>query len=196
MNQTKTVESIIAEHPKWSNELSLLRSILNETELEETIKWGIPTYTINNKNVVGLAGFKNHFALWFFNGCFLSDNKKLLVNAQEGKTKGMRHLRFTNEADIKKKVVKEYLLEAIENQKAGKEIKPQRKVLKQAEVMKEAFSTNKSLLLAFEKLSKGKQKDYIEYVATAKRESTRLSRMEKIKPMIESGVGLNDKYKR
>jgi len=54
---------------------------------------------------------------------------------------------------------------------------------------------DKSLKANFEKLTPGKQKEYIVYINEAKQEATKLSRLGKIKPMILQGVGLNDKYK-
>ena len=197
MKTTISVEAYFAKNPQWKEELETLRELLNSTELEETIKWGMPTYTINNKNVVGLGGFKQHFCLWFFQGSFLEDQKKLLVNAQEGKTRGMRQMRFDTAKDIKKASVKAYVLEAIENQKAGKMIEKMKAKAKKMEPPKELVQllTNKKIRVAFDKFSVSKQNEFIEYIATAKRESTKLSRLEKIKPMIKAGLGLNDKYR-
>ncbi|MFZ0490545.1 MAG: DUF1801 domain-containing protein, partial [Salegentibacter sp.] len=64
----KNAEEYIAKHQKWDEELNILREMLLSTELGESIKWGAPVYTLNNKNVVGLGAFKNHCGLWFFNG--------------------------------------------------------------------------------------------------------------------------------
>lgn len=116
-HKAATPEAYATTHPKWSEELLLLREILINTELAETLKWGMPTYTIGGKNVVSLAGFKNHFCLWFHKGASHSDPDKVLVNAQEGKTKDMRHMRFTSGKEIKKTRIKKYILEAIRNQK-------------------------------------------------------------------------------
>jgi len=94
MKKYTSVEEYIEEGSKWTNELRELRRILLKTEFEETLKWSIPTYTINGKNVAGIAGFKDYFGIWFFNGVFLKDEEKVLINAQEGKTKAMRQWRF------------------------------------------------------------------------------------------------------
>lgn len=55
---------------------------------------------------------------------------------------------------------------------------------------------NQNLKINFEKVTLGKQKEYVIYINEAKQESTKLSRLEKIKPMILQGIGLNDKYKK
>lgn len=116
-HRAATPEAYVTTHPKWSQELSALRNILLKTDLGETLKWGMPTYTIGGKNVVSLAGFKNHFCLWFHKGAMLPDPDGILVNAQKGKTKSMRHMRFTSGKEIKKTQVKKYVLDAILVQK-------------------------------------------------------------------------------
>ena len=111
----------------WEEELLFLKSIIDKTELVETIKWGGPVYVYNNKNVIGIGGFKDYFTIWFFNGVFLKDDKKRLINAQEDKTKSLRQWRFTSKEDVNEAEVLEYILEAIENEKQGKVIKPTKK---------------------------------------------------------------------
>jgi uncharacterized protein YdeI (YjbR/CyaY-like superfamily) len=197
MKKVSSVEEYIETNPHYAEELTMLRNIINSTKLEETIKWSAPTYCLGGKNVVGLGAFKHHFGIWFFQGVFLKDEHKLLVNAQEGKTKALRQMRFTTKTDINKDLVLEYVKEAIENQKVGKEIKPQRqsKPVVIPEALESVFNTNTKLRLSFEKLTAGKQREYCEYITQAKRENTKQSRIEKITPMIIEGVGLNDKYK-
>ena len=107
----------------------------------------------------------------------------------------MRQLRFQSEEEIDDSMVMQLLLEAIENQKQGKEIKPEKKKLEIPDELKEALSNSSELSEAFDSLTPGKQKEYAEYISEAKREETRLKRLEKITPMILSGVGLNDQYK-
>ena len=191
----KTVDEFFSKVKHYQKELSILRALMDKTELVESIKWGMPVYTINGKNVVGLGAHKSYFGLWFYSGSLLSDPNNVLINAQEGKTKGMRQLRFQSEEEIDAEVVMPLLLEAIENQKLGKEIKPQKKKLEIPDELKEALSNSSQLSEAFDSLTPGKQKEYTEYISEAKRIETRLKRLEKITPMILSGVGLNDKYK-
>ena len=191
----KTVDEFFSKVMHYQKELSILIALMDKTELVESIKWGMPVYTINGKNVVGLGAHKSYFGLWFYSGSLLSDPNNVLINAQEGKTKGMRQLRFQSEEEIDAEVVMPLLLEAIENQKLGKEIKPQKKKLEIPDELKEALSNSSQLSEAFDSLTPGKQKEYTEYISEAKRIETRLKRLEKITPMILSGVGLNDRYK-
>jgi uncharacterized protein YdeI (YjbR/CyaY-like superfamily) len=197
MKKVTSVEEYIENNEHFSDALNLLRDIINKTELNETIKWSAPVYDLDGKNIVGLGAFKNHFGIWFFNGIFLKDELNLLVNAQEGKTKALRQMRFESMNEINKDAVLAYVKEAIANQKAGKEIKPDRSKKKTVipKELQTELNEDKALLSSFKGLSPSKQREYCEYIATAKREPTKLSRLEKIKPMILNGAGLHDKYK-
>lgn len=97
----------------WSLELEQLRCIIVESGLKETIKWGGPVFTMNDKNIIGIAGFKNFFTIWFFKGVHMKDPQKVLINAQEGTTKSMRQWRFTSREQIDKDLILKYLKEAI-----------------------------------------------------------------------------------
>lgn len=192
----KTVDDILAAKPQWSQELEKLRGILLSLPLEETVKWNMPVYTAQGQNIVGLAGFKNHFGLWFFQGALLIDKDNILVNAQEGKTKAMRHWRMEKSADIKPTKIKAYVKEAITNAASGKAVKPARRSeLVLPEQLKTALAKNKSASAGFAALSPGKQREYADYIDEAKQPATKARRMEKILPMIAAGAGLNDKYK-
>ena len=179
----------------WEEELLLLKSIIDKTELEETIKWGGPVYVYNKKNVIGIGGFKDYFTIWFFNGVFLKDEKKKLINAQEDKTKSLRQWRFTSKNDVNEKEVLEYIAEAIENEKQGKIIKPAKKEPIVSELLQKEMDNNPALAEAFQRFSPYKQYEFLEYIETAKQEKTKLSRIEKVIPMILGNVGLNDKYR-
>ncbi len=195
MITAKSVDEYIISHPQWKEGLIVLREIIKTTELQETVKWGTPTYTLNNKNVVGLGAFKSYFGIWFFQGAFLKDFKNKLINAQEGKTKGLRQWRFTSMEELDQDIIFAYVQEAIENQKAGKEIKAEKKALIIPPELEASFQQNSLLAESFKQLTPGKQKEYAEYILEAKREATKESRIQKITRMIIEGIGLNDKYK-
>lgn len=187
----------MVKNNQWETELDLLKAIIAKTELIETNKWGGCVYVYNNKNVVGVGGFKKFFTLWFFNGAFLKDEKKQLINANEGVTKSLRQWRFTSKEEINEKEILAYILEAIENEKQGIIIKPEKtktEVILPIQLQNE-LDSNSDLKEAFLKFSPYKQKEFIEYIETAKREETKLSRIKKIKPMILDNIGLNDKYR-
>ncbi len=197
MRTNKTnVPDLIAEMEPWVKELTLLREIILSTGLTEEIKWGGPIYTLDGKNILAIGGFKNFATIWFHQGVFLSDPKGVLVNASEGKTRGLRQWRFTSMQEIKPALVKKYILEAIQNAKDGKEIKPEKKApLSLPAELLAALKQDKNAKACFEKLTPGKQREYIEYISEAKGEDTRKRRVAKSIPLILSGRGLNDKYK-
>lgn len=197
MQRYTNVEDYIAGHPEWQKELTTLRAILNDTALEETVKWGGPCYTANGKNIVGLGAFKEFFTLWFYQGALLKDEKGVLINAQEGTTKALRQWRFTSLKEVKKTWIKAYINEAIKNERAGRRITADRsKPLIIPPELKSALNTNRLAKSAFAQLTKGKQREYIDYIASAKRPETKAKRLEKAMPLLLSGVGLNDKYRR
>ena len=179
----------------WLKELAFLKSIIVKTELVETTKWGGIVYVLNGKNVIGIGGFKNYFAIWFFNGVLLQDKKQLLVNAQEGVTKALRQWRFTSKEEVNEADVLNYIKEAIENEKQGKTTKPEKKTPILSEFFQKELNANPELAAAFQKFSAYKQYEFLEYIESAKREETKRSRIEKIVPMILNSIGLNDKYR-
>ncbi|MGW9686950.1 YdeI/OmpD-associated family protein [Flagellimonas sp. 2504JD1-5] len=197
MEKAEKLEAYYQTEHRFKAEINALRKLALQTDCEEAYKWNFPVYTVNGKNVFGICRFKNHFGVWFFNGALLSDPKKLLSNAQEGKTKGMRHWKLGSMDDIDSQEVLNYISEAIENQKKGLAIVPE-KTSKEVQVpvlLEQALTEYKATKKAFEKLSPHKQKEFCEYIADAKQEKTKVRRLEKILPMIAKGVGLNDAYR-
>lgn len=193
----KSVEEYINCHGYWEEELRQLHEMILTTGLEPVIKWGAPVYTLDGKNVIGLGAFKNHFGIWFFNGALLKENTALLINAQEGKTKALRQIKFQKGDKISTSELLPYIKEAIQNQKEGKEIKPDtgKKKLLMPEELSAAIKEDEELASSFKALSPGKQRDYANHILEAKREATRYNRLDRIIPMIKSGVGLHDKYR-
>ncbi|MEC4005014.1 DUF1801 domain-containing protein [Flavobacterium sp. SUN052] len=180
---------------QWEEELDYLKSILNKTDLVETTKWGTSIYTHNNKNVLGIGGFKSYFGVWFINGVFLKDEANVLVNAQEGITKALRQWRFNSKNEINEKLLLSYIKEAIQNESKGLRHKPEKKEIEICDFFQNELNNDIKFNKAFETFSLSKQKEFLEYIATAKQEKTKISRMEKIKQMILQNIGLNDKYR-
>ena len=197
MKKVHSVEEYIEVNTHFKEELEVLRALILSTNLEENIKWSAPTYSLKGKNVLGIGAFKHHFCIWFFNGVFLKDEHNRLETAQE-KTKALRQLRFNTLNDINKPLVLDYVRESIENQELGKEIKPKRTTKKDIlvpELLNEELKTNSKFKAAFNALSPSCQREYCNYINEAKREATKISRLEKIKPIILNGKGLHDQYK-
>ncbi|MCF8379437.1 MAG: YdeI/OmpD-associated family protein [Bacteroidales bacterium] len=195
MERFKSADDFIKGNPEWALILQKLREIVLSTGLVETIKWGLPVYTYQGKNILGLGAFKSYAGLWFFQGALLVDEENALMNAQEGITRALRQWRFANPEEIKPELIKSYIFEAIQNQKEGKEIKPERKSLKIPEELMDALKSDPALKSCFVAFSKFRQREFAEYVSEAKKPETRQNRLGKIIPMIRAQHGLNDKYR-
>ncbi len=196
MKRFRTVDEFLRAERQWPNELNRLCEILRATRLEETVKWGGPVYTYQGKNVVGVGGFKSYFGLWFYQGVSLSDPARILVNAQPDRTKALRQWRMKSLKDIQSGKIKTYVREAISIVESGREIKLERfKPLVIPAELEKKLVNHRSAKAAFDKFTKGKQREFADFISAAKRPETKQSRLDKILPMILNGSGLNDKYR-
>jgi uncharacterized protein YdeI (YjbR/CyaY-like superfamily) len=188
------VDQYLQKAKTWQAEMTLLRSILLDCKLEESIKWGQPCYTINNKNIVMIAPFKAHCDLAFFNGATLKDDKGLLVKAGVN-TQSARQMRFTSADEIikLKSVIKSYVKEGIENEKQGlKPIATEKAEPILVEELDAIFKKNGAFKKAFTALTPGRQRAYLIHFSGAKQAATRIARIEKYVDAILAGRGIND----
>src|SRR5205085_12295921 len=116
----------MAYREQWKAEIAAMRRVLAGFAMKEECKWGKPTYTLDGKNVVIMQGFKEYFAMGFFQGALLKDSKKVLV--QLGQVQAGRVMKFTSATDITAKAatIKAYVREAIAVEKAGQRMKKRR----------------------------------------------------------------------
>jgi uncharacterized protein YdeI (YjbR/CyaY-like superfamily) len=197
MKSYKTVNEYILNAENGKEILIVLREILLTTELRETVKWGGPVYTINDKNVVGIGSFKSYAGLWFYQGAFLKDEAGVLINATEGVTKALRQWRFSSVDEIDDELILKYVKEAIQNQKEGKEMKPDRfQPVIVPDELNQALKEDKELENCFNRFTIGKQREFTEFISSAKLTETRQARVQKVIPLILENIGLNDKYRK
>ena len=180
---------------KWLEELKKLREILLDCQLTEELKWAVPCYTFQGSNIVGMNGLKKSCALAFFKGALLEDAMEILIKPGENTQTG-RWMKFTSVQQIvdMESIVKAYIYEAIEAEKAGLTLnsKDKVKLIIPAELQKK-LEGNAALKTAFARLTPGRQRGYILYFSAAKQSKTRLSRVEKYVQTILAGKGLNDR---
>lgn len=179
---------------KWQKEMKELRKIALGSGLNEELKWGCPSYTLDGSNIVLIHEFKEYCAYLFFKGALMKDPKKLLIQ-QTKNVQSARQVRFTGVKDIvkQKAVLKAYILEAVRVEESGAKVKL--KTTAQFEMAGEfrvRLEKEPGLKQAFEALTSGRQKAYLLYFSSAKQAKTREERVEKYIPMILDGVGLND----
>jgi uncharacterized protein YdeI (YjbR/CyaY-like superfamily) len=191
-----TVKAYIDKRPAWRQALMQLRHMLLKLGLEETIKWASPVYTLGGKNVVGLAAFKDYYGLWFFQGALLHDPEQRLVNAQVGRTRAMRQLRFESLEALDLDLAAHFVEEAIRNEAAGLAIERRpAAVLSLPGVLSEALTNDPQLATQFGLLTLGRQREYAEHIGSAKREETCRRRLNTAIPLIMAGRGLHDRYR-
>jgi len=188
------VDWFFAKDTKWQKEYEKLRTIVLDCGLVEELKWGCPCYTFENTNVVLIHGFKEYCALLFFKGALLNDPNGILVQ-QTKNVQSARQIRFTNVKEIPKmeKVLKAYIYEAIEVERAGLKVKLKKTSdFKIPEEFQKKLDNSKVLKTAFDKLTPGRQRAYIFYFSQPKQPKTREARVEKYLKQILNGKGLDD----
>jgi uncharacterized protein YdeI (YjbR/CyaY-like superfamily) len=178
----------------WRIELETLRHLLLETELIEDIKWSVPCYTLNNKNVVILSAFKDYACLSFFKGALMKDSGNVFEKHGES-SQVFRLIKFTSPDQIvkQKKLILSYLKEAIEIEKSGKKVELVKNLEPAPEELLEIFNKRPDLKKAFYALTPGRQRGYIIYFSQPKQSATRINRIEKQIQNIMNGKGFFDK---
>lgn len=195
MSVDAQIDKYFADFPLFEENLKKLRQLLKSTELIETVKWGLPTYVYNQKNLIGLGAFKEHCGLWFFQGALLKDPEKLLSQAQK-KTAALRQMKFSVAQELNEEVILSYIRETIENAKANKSVAIEKnKELEIPDTLNAYFKKNPDLKVLFDQFKLTPKREFVEYLWEAKQEKTRLKRLEKVVEHIRTGVGLNDKYR-
>lgn len=189
-----SVETYFENLKQWKPELELLRSIVLDCGLVEEFKWRGPCYTFNNSNCIIIGGFKDNFVISFLKGVFLRDDHKLLQKPGEN-SQTARFIRFTEASQVLElePIIKTYIYEAIEVEKAGMKLDPADKpTLEYIPEFEKIMSENAEFKAAFEALTPGRQRAYNMHFASAKQSETRTSRIIAIMPRVFKGKGLND----
>jgi len=188
------VDVFLSKAQKWQEEFEKLRMIILDCGLTEELKWGVPCYTFEKRNIVLIHGFKEYCALLFVKGALLNDAKGILITQTEN-TQAGRQIRFTNVREIveMEPILKAYIYEAIEVEKAGLKVN----FKKTTEfIIPEEFHNKldeiPALKTAFDALTPGRQRAYILYFSAPKQSKTRELRVEKCMQQILNGKGLND----
>lgn len=190
----KNIESYFSKPKKWQKEIHEMRAIALDCNLTETFKWGHPCYALNNNNIVLIHEFKSYCAFLFFKGALIKDAKGLLIQQSEN-VQAARQIRFTSVDEIikLKKVLKAYIFEAIEIEKAGLKVAMKPTAEYQIpEEFQQILDNQKKVHKAFYALTPGRQRAYLLHFAAPKQAKTRVARIEKCLPLILSGFGLND----
>ena len=188
------VDFFFTKESRWQKEYEQLRTIILDCGLMEELKWGCPCYTYQNSNIVLLHGFKEYCALLFFKGALLNDPNSILIQQTEN-VQAARQIRFTSSWEIVKmeKILKAYIYEAIEVEKAGLKVNFKKtSEFKIPEEFQKQLNKSSALKKSFDALTPGRQRAYIFYFSQPKQSKTRESRIEKCTKQILDGKGLDD----
>ncbi|CAG7626177.1 hypothetical protein PAESOLCIP111_02803 [Paenibacillus solanacearum] len=188
------VDGFLNKAKTWKEEFVKLRSIVLDCGLTEDFKWMHPCYTLEQKNIVLIHGFKEYCALLFHKGALLRDTHGILIQQTEN-VQAARQIRFTHVQQIieMEAILKAYIHEAMEVEKAGLEVNF--KKTEEFSIPVEfqiKLDEAPALKAAFEALTPGRQRAYIHHFSEPKQSKTRESRVEKYRQHILDGKGLND----
>ena len=187
-------EAYLLDRVIWQEELAALVGLLRETELKETIKWSTPIYTYRGTNLIGLGEFKNHCTISFFNGALLPDPQQVLTTPGEN-TQAGRWIKYRSlDAIVRdRSLLLSYTQDAIDAEHAG--LKVEMKTVENmilTEELTAAFADDAAFAQSWEKLTPGRQRAYIHFIAAAKQSATRSKRIAKYRSRIFEGKGIND----
>jgi len=188
------VDLFLSKLTKWQLELERLRLILLDSPLTEEVKWSVPIYTFEGKNVVGINGMKEYVSISFFKGSLLQDKAGILLQASEH-THGARSIHFDRVEEIadKESLLKAYILEAIEIEKSGLKVTVEKPSdLPIPEEFQNKLDEIPELKASFDALTPGRQRAYLIHFGQAKQSATRASRVEQYIPRILLGKGMFD----
>ena len=179
---------------KWQEEIEKLRTIVLDCGLAEELKWGVPSYTYKESNIVLIHVFKEYCALLFFKGALLKDTNGILIQ-QTKNVQAARQIRFTSVKQIveMKAILKAYIFEVIEVEKAGLKVELKKTTeYNIPEEFQNKLNKTPALKTAFYALTPGRQRGYLLYFSSAKQSKTREARIEKYVKQILKGKGLDD----
>lgn len=159
---------------------------------EETLKWGVPHFTLGGQNLAGMAAFKGHATFGFW--------RDEDVTGSSRDTGAMGSMgRLTTLADLPSDdVMAAYIAKAAALCAEGKAKRPKpepKAALDLPDDLSAALKANGAAQGHWDAFSPGKRRDYIEWVVEAKREETRVKRIETIVAQVAEGKDRNWKYK-
>lgn len=188
------VDKFLAGAKNWQAEMTLLREIVMECNLEEDYKWMHPCYSLNGANIVLIHQFKEYCALLFFKGVLMKDPDNILVQQTEN-VQDRRQIRFTTFEEIhnQRSIIKKYISEAVEVEKSGLKVEFKKtSEFNMPEEFQAKLDADERLNNAFYALTPGRQRAYLLYFSSAKQSATREARIEKYHSKIIDGKGLDD----
>jgi uncharacterized protein YdeI (YjbR/CyaY-like superfamily) len=196
------VDAYIAKSAEFAKPiLEHIRELIHKTvpEVEEKIKWGMPSFEYKGP-FIGIAAFKKHTALGFWKVSILRE-KGILPKPTDNASGSM--VRIESMKDLPKtstlvKWFKEAKKLNDEGVKVVRKEKPshERKGYKMPGYFAKVLAKNKAAKKTFEDFSPSHKREYLEWIVEAKTEETRTRRMTKAIEMLTEGKSRHWKYQK
>ncbi|MBU6367322.1 MAG: YdeI/OmpD-associated family protein [Gemmatimonadetes bacterium] len=179
-------------HP-WRAVLARLRALVLSCGLAETVKWGMPCYTVDGKNVVLLGALRDRCTISFLKGSLLDDPEGVLEAAGP-------HSRVARQVNLTSLEALESLAPALEAlvraaaaaERAGARVAPAPTAEPVPAEFEAACAEHPGLAAAFAALTPGRRRGYLLHFGGAKQAATRARRIAACVPAILAGKGLQD----
>ena len=163
-------------------------------EVEETIKWSMPHFVYRDRNLCGMAAFKQHATFGFWQG------RQIVGEDASGESAMGQFGRITSLKDLpSKSLLARYIKQGMKLAEAGtptprpatRERKPPARVPKD---LAAALLKNRKAKATFDAFAPSHRREYIEWLEEAKREETRARRLAHTLQWLAEGKQRNWKY--
>lgn len=191
------IDAFLHRATQWQDEMEALRAVLLDTGLTEELKWGKPCYTAAGGNIAIMQPFRAHLSLMFFKGVLLDDPEGILRSQGENTRSALRiELTDPEQVAALEPALRSYVAEAIAIEEAGLQV-PAVGAAEQEipEELEARFHEDEEYRVAFEALTRGRQRSYLMHFSGAQRAETRVRRIEKCRAKILEGEGFNERSK-
>lgn len=188
------VDKYITAAPEFARPiLEHVRDLIHKAcpEVEEDIKWSRPSFLYRGKILLSMAAFKAHCRIVFWNAD---------VNQSIARNGSLERVTAVSDLPAKRQLIG-YIREALRAIEEGSPVtvmgKRNGSPKSEAEVPAEfaaALGRNRKAAKAFDNLSPSHRREYIEWIAEAKREETRQKRIATALEWIAEGKPRHWKY--
>jgi uncharacterized protein YdeI (YjbR/CyaY-like superfamily) len=193
MPKDPRVDAYIAKAPEFAQPILIhLRALAHKAcpDVEESLKWRMPFFS--RKGILfGMAAFKQHCAIHFWKG--------KLILGKDRRANGFGNLgKITTLSELPgKQELLRYLKKAAELNESGVKnapVKAAKKSLIVPAYFRTALNQNKKAKTTFDNFSYSHKKEYVTWIAEAKREETREKRLKTALQWLAQGKPQNWKY--
>ena len=194
------VDAYIAKQQDFAKPILVhLRDVVHGAcpEVEETLKWSSPFFMYKGGMLCSMAGFKAHAIFGFWKGALIDG---VSPNRNDGGDAMGNYGRLTSVKDLpSKRELATLIKRAMQLHDDGVKVARKRAPKPAAKVPPElaaALAKNRKAAAQFEAFSPSHRREYIEWIADAKRDETKAKRVAQAVEWIAEGKGRNWKYQK